>query len=112
MGNNLTKHAAKRISQRGVRTEALEAVMAFGDRSVSVGKGCTSLFLTRTCAMELSRKGLIEPWLVDRVTGLAVVVANDNDEVVTVVRPNGKRIARSYIKSDGYEAAWRQRRRA
>jgi hypothetical protein len=61
-------------------------------------------------ACELAKEGEISPTLVDRLANLVVVVANDNDAVVTVVRPKNRKAARSYLKTQGYEPRSRTRR--
>lgn len=110
MGAIMTDHAERRMSQRGVCKNAIEAVIRFGDRCVYVGNGCTSISVSWATATDLAKAGEINPAMVDRLTNLAVVVANDNEAVVTVVRPKSRKAARSYCKPKGYKAGGRDRR--
>lgn len=105
----LTDHAAKRMSQRGAPPAAVQVVVQFGDRRICVGAGCVSVSMSRNMACELAKGGEISPSMVDRLANLYVVVANDNDLVVTVVRPNNRKAARSYAKPHGYHPRSRNR---
>lgn len=105
-----TNHAKKRMAQRGVQADAVETIMHFGDRCIFVGSGCTSISVTRAMAFDLAKAGEISPAMVDRVANLAVVVANDNDAIITVVRPQNRKAARPYCKSKGYKPRARDRR--
>ena len=111
MGIAITNHAEQRMSQRGVRAGAVETVLRFGDQRVFVGNGCASISVSRGIAADLAKAGEISPAMVDRLANLVVVVANDNEAVVTVVRPKNRKAARSYRKSKGYRPGPRLRSR-
>ena len=110
MRSILTNHAQKRMSQRGVQAETVQTIVQFGDRQIFVGEGCTSISMSRDFAHELAQGGEINPSMADRITNLCVVVANGDESVVTVVRPNSRRRARSYCKSKGYKPSALNRR--
>ena len=110
MQNIRTDHAKKRMAQRGVQADAVEAIIHFGDRCIFVGNGCSSVSMTRTMASDLTKAGEISPAIADRVANLAVVVANDNDTIITVVRPKNRKAARSYFNSKGRKPRARNRR--
>ena len=110
MTNNQTDHAKKRMAQRGVQADTVETIIRFGDRCIFVGNGCTSISMTRTMASDLAKAGEISAAMVDRVANLAVVVANDNEAIITVVRPKNRKAARPYCKSKGHKPKGRNRR--
>ena len=93
----VTDHAVKRMAQRGVRPSTVQTVIQFGDGQIPVGDGCVSISVSRETACDLAKEGEISPTMVDRMANLVVVVANDNDAVVTVVRPKNRKAARSYL---------------
>ena len=111
MEPTITDHAKVRMNQRGVQAETIRTVIQFGDRRIFVGAGCQSISVSRNQACQLVKDGEITPTMVDRLANLCVVVANDNDAVVTVVRPSNRKAARSYCKTKGYERRCRNRRR-
>src|SRR5665811_2362346 len=106
----ITNHGLQRMSQRGVRASTVQTVIQFGDRRVPVGDGCISVSVSRNAACELAKEGEISPQTADRLANVCVLVANDNEAVVTVVRPNNNRASRSYMKSRSSKAQSRRSR--
>ena len=102
----LTNHRC----QRGVRVSIARTIQ-FGDRRIFVGEGCTSISISRGLSCELAHEGEISPSMVDRLTNLVLVVANDNDTVVTVLRPKHRKAARHYFKPGGCKRRSKVRRR-
>lgn len=112
MDSPFTEHAIKRMSQRGVQRATAQTVVQFGDRRIFVGHGRASVSVSRDLASELAVTGEISPSIVDRLANLFVVVANDNEAVVTVVRSKNRNSARSYLKPHGHEPRSLKRERS
>jgi hypothetical protein len=111
MGLKLTDHATTRMSQRGVEASALEAVMQLADREIFAGRGCVALSISRSLMLKMAENGEISPGMVERLSNLVVVVANDNSAIVTVVKPCNRKSARVYRKPKGYPPRSATRRR-
>ena len=88
----LTTHALKRAAQRGVRRTTLDAVIAYADRSVPVGDGCVSLFISQ---QELDRVP-ISPAERERVSGVVIIFDEAANVVVSVLKPSGPNSRRYY----------------
>jgi predicted nuclease with RNAse H fold len=91
----LTRHAAKRVRQRGIAADAVGLVHAFADIELPAGGGCERRLLSRRAELEL----LADGWpaaLVDRAARLTVVVASDGRTVVSVwPRSSDSRLVRA-----------------
>jgi hypothetical protein len=84
----LTDHAALRVRQRGVRASLVEALFTWGDCEAPVGGDCTVVRISRRRLREAGLRELLGP-LTDRLASLALIVANDTGEVITVMRDRG-----------------------
>jgi hypothetical protein len=91
----LTRHASVRANQRGVTNSMLETLIAHADIEAAVGGGCTVLRLSRQSLRDGELRVSLGPSL-DRLGSLAVILANDTGEVVTVMRDHGGRNGRRY----------------
>jgi len=89
MAGNFSNHALCRTMQRGSHATEVALVLAERDRETPVGSGCTALLISRERRKELIAEGY-PPCIVDRAIGLAVVESSTGD-VVTVLRPSGRR---------------------
>ena len=89
---HLTRHAAVPPNQRGVTHEAVEAVFAWADVELPARDGCSVLRFSRGHLADRDLRATLGD-LADRVRSLALVVAGDTGEVVTVLhgRPHGRR---------------------
>jgi hypothetical protein len=92
----LTRHAAVRANQRGVTHEAVQAVIAWADVELPARDGCSVLRVSRRRLTNRALRATLGV-LADRVRSLALVVAGDTGEVVTVLhgRPVGRRHRRA-----------------
>ena len=93
---NLSRHAKTRGQQRGVRKSTIDFILDHADRSLHVGKGLTAISISRKNQRRLFRKG-IDSRVIERADSVAVLLAPDNNDVVTVMRLHG-RTARYYHK--------------
>lgn len=82
---HLSQHCQTRMQQRGVRMDVVRTLLDHADRSVFVGAGRMSCFLSSKEAARLRREGLLNAEAVERVCGLALVVDPDTGIVVTVL---------------------------
>ena len=110
-----SRHAETRMAQRGVQAQAVSIIINYGDRRIHVGSGLKSFSVSRQKAAQLVRDEEIKPAMVERLSNLCVIVANDNNEnrdtVVSIIRPTNKKRVRSYYNAKGYEPSHRRRRK-
>ena len=92
-GHTITRHAADRLQQRGLRHEAVHLALRYQDRTFSVGRGCVALSLSRRAEAEMVRDG-VPAQSRDRVRNLILVVADDTGAVITAFRADGRRARR------------------
>ena len=106
-----SRHAETRMAQRGVQAQAVSIIINHGDRRIHVGSGLKSFSVSRQKADQLVRDEEIKPAMVERLSNLCVIVANDNNEaVVSVIHPTNKKRGRSYYNAKGYEPSHRRHR--
>ena len=107
-----SRHAETRMAQRGVQAQAVSIIINHGDRRIHVGSGLKSFSVSRQKADQLVRDEEIKPAMVERLSNLCVIVANDNNEaVVSVIHPTNKKRGRSYYNAKGYEPSHRRHRK-
>ena len=90
----MSRHAIERCQQRGVRPATVLALLEYGDRHIPVGSGSVAVSVSRKAAARLRQQGH-PPADVDRLGGLAVVVASDG-VVVTVLHAIDQRYCRTW----------------
>ncbi len=78
----MSQHAIARTQQRGVRRDVIALLMARCDVERLVGSGCTALSCSRAAVTKAREEGAA-PSMVERLTGLVLVVAPDGT-IVTV----------------------------
>lgn len=88
---HLSQHCQTRMQQRGVRMDVVRTLLDHADRSVFVGAGRMSCFLSSKEAARLRREGLLDAEAVERARGLALVVDPDTGIIVTVLHADGHR---------------------
>jgi len=111
----ISRHAKMRMAQRGVQAQAVRIIVQHGDRRIHIGSGLKSFSVSRHKANELVRDREMQPAMMERLSNLCVVVANDNidigDTVVSVIRPENKKCGRSYYNAKGHEPKQRRYRK-
>lgn len=55
--SGITAHARARMQQRGIRPEALEALLAFGSERHLRGQGCDIVFFDKKARKRLAKEG-------------------------------------------------------
>jgi hypothetical protein len=94
----LTRHAQARACQRGIPHHVLEAMLMHADFEAPVGDGCTVLRITRRQLQDRDlRAGLGAT--ADRLSSLAVIVADETGEIVTVMHDHGRAGGRRYRRA-------------
>src|SRR5947207_2881640 len=78
----LTSHARARMQQRGVRADALEALLDFG-REVPAGEGCGLLFFDKRSRARLARANAVAATEAERICKSYAIVGSDGT-VLTV----------------------------
>jgi hypothetical protein len=87
----LSRHAALRVQQRGVRPNVLDVIMANAEFSASVGSGCS--------VIRMNSRQLKDPALRqhgERLHRLSVILSDATGEIVTVLRPRRGSVGRRY----------------
>jgi hypothetical protein len=94
----LTRHAAVRANQRGITQQSVEAVIAWADVELPARDGCSILRFSRERLADRDLRATLGA-LADRVRSLALVVACDTGEVVTVLHDHGRARGRPYRRA-------------
>jgi hypothetical protein len=94
----LSHHAAVRANQRGVTRATLDAVIVYADVELPARDGCTILRFSRERLADRDLRATLGP-LADRVGSLALVVAGDTGQVVTVLHDHGHAHGRHYRRA-------------
>lgn len=94
-GTTLTRHAETRASQRGVPRDVIEAILDHADMDVPVGGGCTALRLSKRRLKDAALRRRLGARL-DRLSGIAVICADDTGDIVTVLHDHGGAGGRRY----------------
>jgi hypothetical protein len=91
----LTRHAQRRLQQRGSRTGDVAIVVAYGDIEISARNGCRYLQLSNEEAAMLQQRAILTATEVDRARRLVVLV-DSTGKVVTLLKrcPNWAMIRR------------------
>lgn len=80
-----THHAWQRKNERCKSDTLVNALLAHFDRDIYLGRGLWAWTLSRQRCRELQDEGLIPAAIAERLTGIALVVS-DEEDVVTLVR--------------------------
>jgi hypothetical protein len=94
----MTRHASIRANQRGVTHDMLDALIAYADFEASVGGGCTVLRLSRDRLEDRDLRASLGS-SADRLASLAVVLADDTGQIVTVLHDHGSAEGRRYRRA-------------
>ncbi len=96
MNENTTRHAERRMQQRGILRSDLDLIMRYGSRTI-FHKGRELLSLGREGRQDLESAGLALQRL-DRLQRTVLVLAPESDQVVTAIKLWGRR-SRRYVRS-------------
>jgi len=77
----LSKHAAKRSQQRGIKEDIINLVLHYGEPQRKPG-GATEYILPRRIRDEIIREKKQEIHAIERAAGVGVLVGNDDPEMV------------------------------
>lgn len=84
----LSRHAASRMQQRGLRREMLEEILNNADVDRPIGSNCRILRIHRRTAAQLNSG--------DALSRFAIIVSDTTGNVVTILNPNGGRSGARY----------------
>ena len=98
MNLETTRHAEKRLQQRGIQRSDLDLILRFGRRTI-LHKDVELLSLGREGSQDLENAGLARQRL-DRLQRTVLVLARDGDRVVTAIKLWGRR-SRRYVRAHG-----------
>ena len=85
----LTKHASKRMKQRGIKKGVFEVFLKFADREAPVGSGDYAISLSKKQVSKLPGQGL-ERDVVDKVARLVVVCSTEGVIKTCMIAMKGK----------------------
>lgn len=98
MNCHLSHHAEQRMSLRGIRAAAVDAILQNFDVDHSVGGGCRVLRLSRSAAQDAAL-AIGMPSIASGLAGLALIENETTGKIVTVLRdlggPQGRRYRRA-----------------
>ena len=83
-----SKHAVKRMQQRGIKKETVLFIMAEADREIIAGNGCIAQYISRSHIAYLVKRRLIAPGM----AGLArdIVIITEGWTIVTLYHDGGR----------------------
>ena len=76
-GHICSKHARKRMQQRGIKKETVEFVLRHGDRQEYVGRDTSSVYLSKKMIARLSRSKMIRASAIDKASKIIVLIAQE-----------------------------------
>lgn len=79
-----TKHGKIRLSQRGVKTEVVQAVWQHGDREQPCGSGCFTLSISHRRLTALISMGVVPAKLAEHCAKLKIVT--NGETLITVYK--------------------------
>ena len=91
-GYTCSDHAQKRMQQRGIRKESVEAVLMHGDKRSHQGGDAVAIFVSNRVGRQLVRDRVITHALLERLVNLVVLTAEDI--IVTTFPRKGGRLRR------------------
>lgn len=95
-GHTCSSHAQKRMQQRGIKKETVEAILLHGDKRQHVGGSTSSIFLSKRRVGQLSKSGKIKSSLIERAANIIVLTA---EEMIVTAMPRKSGRARRYQKT-------------
>jgi hypothetical protein len=95
MSANLTTHASERAKVRGIPMRIVEAIYNNADWSVSVGKGCQALTVSRKQLDQLTE--VIPAADRERMKNIALVTDAFSNSIITVLHIRSRK-ARHYYR--------------
>jgi hypothetical protein len=89
-------HAKSRRAKRCKRISTIRNLYRHFDRDIYVRRGVWAWSITRSHLDDLVEDGVMTLGEAERLANLVVLVAENDNEVVTVIRGSGRRIGRYY----------------
>ena len=81
----LTRHAASRSRQRGVRPETIDLIFQHADRECFVGSGLLHIFVSRARVRRLLSEGY-PPARCNQLASTSLLLDPDSNAIVTLLR--------------------------
>lgn len=79
----MTKHATKRLQQRGIMRESVDHILAFGTPTALPGNAL-GFFLKRKVAADIITQLKKRMRQIERSAGKIIVVDKDDDSIITI----------------------------
>ena len=74
----LTKHACKRMQQRGMKTEHADIIMNYSDVEIPVGKNSVAISISKPQLTNLHSDGLVSAQLSEKIKKKCLIVTSDD----------------------------------
>ena len=87
---SLSRHAQKRMQQRGLKKQEIDLVLRFADREVRKGGMVVALSLSRNQISELQTDGIINAAQNELLRNLVVLYSGEDQAVVTAFKATRK----------------------
>lgn len=88
-GHKCTAHAQKRMQQRGIKKETIEAVLLHGDKRRHLGGDTLSIFISKKRSNHLSQSGILKTSIIEKAANIIVLTAEEM--IVTAMPRRGGR---------------------
>ena len=69
----ISKHAQRRMQQRGIKTSYVELILKYADFCKYVGQGSFKYFISKSEIKKLLKKNIIQPQDAERISRIAIV---------------------------------------
>ena len=83
---DMTKHAAARCNQRGIRAEVVDFVLAHFDRDHHAGAGAVAVSISRRHLAQLKPDG-VPATVIDQAARTVLIIADDGAIITAINRP-------------------------
>ena len=88
---DFSAHCCRRSLQRGIRLETIRIIIEFTDNKIPARNGRRSLSVSKRRIKRLIFEGRLKPEMEEKLKGVVVVIANDNNNDRAVTIPHGEK---------------------
>lgn len=78
----LSKHACKRMQQRGMKTKHADIIMNYSDIEIPVGKNSVALSISKPQLSNLQSDGLVSPQMSEKIKKKCLIVTSDDEVMI------------------------------
>ena len=78
----ISKHACKRMQQRGIKTKHADIIMNYSDIEIPVGKNSVAISISKPQLSNLQSDGLVSPQMSEKIKKKCLIVASDDEVMI------------------------------